>query len=283
MKVKTRHVVDIIVAIIGFVGIVLGGTTVSTNIKVHNAAKNYNNVEVSVGDSAGEIAIKLLDKNEELLTKNEKLRNEIKTLNQQVEQLRNQNDVLSANSASSAELESITEERDSLVKERDELKAECERLRTQIANGDTGHPVPIIDGDVLLTNLDIFNGNSDNWAVNSGGKEDTLGADYSTSDSYIVVGKRNWGNGNAEYYIDGQYTKLTGNIAPHSSASSERFSTIQIWGDDKLLYESPEIGIRTDVFSFEIGPDKLSNVRFLKIVQEGSSSIPLLLTSWTLS
>jgi hypothetical protein len=176
--------------------------------------------------------------------------------------------------------DSLSASYNDLERERDELLGQLESLPTVSLSS-----VP--EGGRLLTELDVFNGNSRNWSINSGGKEDTLGYDYSGTSSFIVVGYYhggiNGGLGYSEFFIDGKYSRLTGNIAPHSTASGEYKSRIQVYGDGKLLYESQEVGIRTDVFSFEIGSEKLSGVRFLKVVQEGYDNIPLLLTDWTLS
>lgn len=127
MKDKYKYAIDIIVAIIGVVGGILGGTTILDNTHIQNVVENNSSVEVNVTDSAGDIALKLLEQNEEL-------RIQIDTLTEQNEQLQKDNLELQTDNqderiglqedynALVQELESVTEERDRLQSEYNALK-----------------------------------------------------------------------------------------------------------------------------------------------------------------
>ena len=248
-------------------------------------------IPIDPNDDVGDVMVKLLNQNEELRTSNESLTEENAQLQKKLsvaeEESKLTKDELQSNEESlSSEIELLKAERDEFQKKYYQAVAEKNRLektlqKENIVVVDVGIPT---DG-VALASLNVFNEKSSSWNINSGGKEDTLGYDYSSTNSYIVLGNGHWyDNGYAEYFIDGKYTKLTGNIAPHSSAAGEDTSTVQIYGDNgMLLYESKTVSVRTDVFSFELDASKMTGVRFLRIVQSGSADIPLLLTDWTLS
>lgn len=283
---KEKHKVSILVAVIPAIATLivgfLGGQATVTN-SVTQTIQNSATITVNEGESTGEALNRLLEMVENLRSENNKQKNEIDALNQKIETLEEQNNALKGNQSEYAELQKkydeLQKKYDELQKKYDSVVKENEEFQRKW-NEKQGLTTPSKDG-VALASLGVFNDNDYHWHINEGGKEDTLGADYSHSSSYIVVG--GYGCGYAEYFIDGKYTRLTGSIAPHKSASGEKKSSIQIYGDDKLLWGSDEVGTRTDVFSFEIGADKLAGVRFLKIVQKGSDYVPLLLVDWTLS
>lgn len=284
---KEKHKVSIWVALISafatLVGGFFGGQAVTTN-NFMQIIQNSTNITINEGESTGEALNRLIDISDGLRTASDKQQNEISDLKMQIEakekeisDLNSQISILTANSENSAnEYGSLENSYNSVLKERDELK---KRL-----NDTLGFTAP--STGTALASMEVFNNNCSRWYVNEKGKEDTLGVDYSDSKDYIVVGYREWSTaecGHAEYYIDGRYKRLQGRIAAHSSSLGESTSTIQIYGDDKLLFESKAIGIRTDVSSFVLDADKMEGVRFLKIVQCGDPNIKLLLTDWTLS
>lgn len=280
--------VKVVVAVIGAIATVVasglgfwGGQTVETN-NVKEQIQQSQVVTINEGESTGEVISRLIDKNEDLEKENKDLQDEksqqdttVQELKQQVEDLKQE--VAAANQGtadSTSSYNKLEKEYNAVVKERDLLKKQL---------NDKNGVATIPEDGVALTTLEIFNSNYAHFYVSEGGMEDTLGYEYDESSTYIKVGWYDWHTGSGEYFVDGKYSRLTGNIAPHSSAQGESTSKVQIWGDDKLIYESKDIGIRTDVFSFELGADKFAGVRFLKIVQTGSNRIPLLLTDWTLS
>lgn len=113
--------------------------------------------------------------------------------------------------------------------------------------------------DVIATDVNKQVYNKDSIFYPSGGSllSQTAEAD---EDSYIL------------YYLDAQYTKLTGVIyRPYISISSTQDWTketvVKIYGDDVLLYEAPNITKSTyDPINVDI---EISGVRELKIIMRG--------------
>lgn len=120
---------------------------------------------------------------------------------------------------------------------------------------------------VSITSIRLINsGEWGNW--NEGSPTDPFGNDYSSAPNYVILGsmERNWNYDKtryAEYRIYGDYTKLTATIAPSSLCSEKDYSYLQIYGDDELLYTSPDIGRKTDAFTFTVD---LTGVDYIKIL-----------------
>lgn len=91
---------------------------------------------------------------------------------------------------------------------------------------------------------------------------------YPNSGTSISSIPKSEDDGRVEYYIDGNYSALTGTLyLPYASRGADKAempSTFKVYGDGVLLYEAPEfrMGI-TEPLDFSVD---ISNVRSLKIV-----------------
>lgn len=107
----------------------------------------------------------------------------------------------------------------------------------------------------LLSQQEKFGGND--WYGN-GSTTDSLGNNY--TDALVFNGGLK--NREIEYYINGKYTSVSGVLAMDHSARENASGYIAIYGDDVLLYTSPEITRKTEAFSFNVS---MSGVKYLKI------------------
>lgn len=200
-------------------------------------------------------------------------------------QLREKNDELQEENLKLKEkIETINWEFDKLLKENTVLQGQLSDKMLAIS------PIRIIP----LTALNSTNNNFEQW--DSCEEDKLLDINDDVFYSCIIAYPSNSKNGSAEYFINGKYSKLMGSIAPYKLDSGElssivpfekdeelanqAMSTVQIYGDDKLLYESSPITTDTDIISFQL---ELSQVKYLKIVQKGDYNIPILLIDWMLT
>lgn len=90
--------------------------------------------------------------------------------------------------------------------------------------------------------------------------EDALGYSYYSAVNAFAP----YQDGYGEYYINGQYTKVTGRLSSYYHMGEYNESHLQIYIDDKLVYTSPPITQKTESFSFEINiPEGAKYIKFV--------------------
>ena len=128
------------------------------------------------------------------------------------------------------------------------------KLAEKLEEVKSRQPVPI-------TNLTAINSN--NWRKwNNGSPKDPFGNDYSSSSNYVIsysYGEEQY----IEYRLYGDYTTLTGTIAPYTEMEEDKYGFLQVYVDDVLVYTSKDVGRKTDAFSFEVN---VSGAEYIKLV-----------------
>lgn len=128
------------------------------------------------------------------------------------------------------------------------------KLAEKLEEVKSRQPVPI-------TNLTAINSN--NWQKwNNGSPKDPFGNDYSSSSNY-VISYYYGGEQYIEYRLYGDYTTLTGTIAPYTEMEEDKYGFLQVYVDDVLVYTSKDVGRKTDAFSFEVN---VSGAEYIKLV-----------------
>lgn len=118
-------------------------------------------------------------------------------------------------------------------------------------------PIPI------TTLLEI---NKDQWSDwNAGSPTDPFGNDYSGACNFIILGfyGRNVNEHYIEYRLYGEYSRLTGSIAPQIETDVNYVARLQVYADDVLVYTSPDVGRKTDAIPFSVN---VSGAEYIKIV-----------------
>lgn len=102
--------------------------------------------------------------------------------------------------------------------------------------------------------------------------------DYYCAQNYEGSIKDRWGNAvinpiaieaNArgdryiEYYLGGEYSKLSGNIVRSENVNDDETTWIQIYADGVKIYESAKMDYKTKAIPFDI---EISNAKYIKIV-----------------
>lgn len=73
-----------------------------------------------------------------------------------------------------------------------------------------------------------------------------------------------YGSSYGEYYIDGKYTTVTGNLTSYYNMDQDDLARFLIWADSTLVYISPVITQKTKPFSFSIAlPENTQCVKFV--------------------
>lgn len=144
------------------------------------------------------------------------------------------------------------------IKSAQAVLAESQTLKDKIAVLESSKPTP-------LSNLGAINGGFD-W--DDSPPEDPFGNTYTgiwytnhdgwSSDTRTV---------SAEYRIDSKYAVLSGVLAPYISIGENSTFKIQVYTDDgsntyTLVYTSPEIGRKTDAYTFEA---PIAGAKYVKI------------------
>lgn len=128
------------------------------------------------------------------------------------------------------------------------------KLTEKLEEVKSRQPVPI-------TNLTAINSN--NWQKwNNGSPKDPFGNDYSSSSNYVISYSYG-GEQYIEYRLYGDYTTLTGTIAPYTEMEEDKYGFLQVYVDDVLVYTSKDVGRKTDAFSFEVN---VSGAEYIKLV-----------------
>ncbi len=124
---------------------------------------------------------------------------------------------------------------------------------------------------VSLSDIEAFNGG---WTWNDGAPIDPFNNDYSSSCNYAIFevnginqsllsnfseGYR-WGS--SEYHTDGKYKLLTMQLAPYTTMGKDGDEYVQIYADSKLVYTSPIINRKTEVFQCEVD---ISEAKYIEI------------------
>lgn len=130
------------------------------------------------------------------------------------------------------------------------------KLAEKLEEVKSRQPVPI-------TNLTAIN--SSRWGKwNSGSPKDPFGNDYSSACNYVIVTEYYWyEEGYVEYRLYGNYTTLTGMIAPYTEMQETSKGFLQVYVDDVLVYTSKDVERKTDAFSFEVN---VSGAEYIKLV-----------------
>ncbi|MGN0374801.1 MAG: NPCBM/NEW2 domain-containing protein [Butyrivibrio sp.] len=106
---------------------------------------------------------------------------------------------------------------------------------------------------VRLTSMDYFSA-TNRWNYSSY-EEDYLGNSFED----CIVSK---GDARIEYYVNRQYKSISGTIAYCNEGLTYGIYKIEIYGDDELIYSSPNVNAKTDPFNFTVD---ITDKKFIKI------------------
>ena len=152
-------------------------------------------------------------------------------------------------------------------------------LTEKIAALEASKPTP-------LSNLGTINGG---WTWNEGTPEDPFGNNYSGSVNFVIKTDhdryQDGANHYAEYRLDGKYTTLTGVLVPYISIARDSTFQVQVYTDDgsnnyQLVYTSPDIGRKTDAYSFEANIAGAKYVKVNIILNDEAAAIVANLQLW---
>lgn len=123
----------------------------------------------------------------------------------------------------------------------------------------------LTDEFTSLSTLPLFNGNIE-W--DNGLPQDIFDNDYTTVKNYAVLHHNTSSDSSftAEYYLAGNYTSISFDIAPYSDFTSSSSAYVKVYVDDVLQYTSSAITQKTERFS--TGEIDVSNANYVKIVVE---------------
>lgn len=108
---------------------------------------------------------------------------------------------------------------------------------------------------ISLSTLTPINGG---WTWNTGSPKDPFGNDYSGATNFVILCDDGWSGTDvhyAEYRLYGEYSRITGTLAPYTSIGKDSTWYLQIYADETLVYTSPEVGRKTDAFDFSVAID----------------------------
>lgn len=123
---------------------------------------------------------------------------------------------------------------------------------------------PSLDSGTSPISLPMIQNNY--WDWNEDFPESTTGDDYGTTRNYAIMDDA-WDN-TTEWRANRNYKTITGKIAPYKTAKADCYSYIQIYADDRLIYTSPKIGLRSDAVTFSVD---ISDCNYIKIVRRAES------------
>lgn len=159
------------------------------------------------------------------------------------------------------------------------LLPDSQVLTEKIAALEASKPTP-------LSNLGTINGG---WTWNEGTPEDPFGNNYSGSVNFVIKTDhdryQDGANHYAEYRLDGKYTTLTGVLVPYISIARDSTFQVQVYTDDgsnnyQLVYTSPDIGRKTDAYSFEANIAGAKYVKVNIILNDEAAAIVANLQLW---
>jgi len=114
---------------------------------------------------------------------------------------------------------------------------------------------------IAITSLNQLNAKY--WTWNEETVEDPFGNDYSSCCNFFVKTNTTITPSYVEYRVYGNYSYLTGIIAPHADIGERYNGVVQVYADDVLVYTSPTVTQKTDAFNFEVD---ISGTEYIKIV-----------------
>ena len=147
------------------------------------------------------------------------------------------------------------------IKSAQSLLPDSQALKDKITALEASKPTP-------LSNLGPINGG---WEWNEGTPEDPFGNNYSGSVNFTIHSDHDkYGDPktvSAEYRVDGKYAILAGKLIPYTSIHENATYQVLVYTDDgsnnyQLVYTSPEIGRKTDAYSFEA---PIAGAKYVKI------------------
>lgn len=147
------------------------------------------------------------------------------------------------------------------LKSAQSLLPDSQAVKDKLTALEASKPVP-------LSNLGAINGG---WNWNEGTPEDPFGNNYSGSTNFTIqTDHDSWGDPrtiSAEYRVDGKYAILSGKLIPYTSIHENSTYQVLVYTDDgsnnyQLVYTSPEIGRKTDPYSFEA---PIAGAKYVKI------------------
>lgn len=209
----------------------------------------------------------LLDNNNQMLKQKEGLENENENLNQKNEQL-------------NEDISKLQEKNKSLVKENNELSNQIEKLKNSMAQNDNSVSDQSYE-TVYLNNLSVFNcqyydrgtwesANLYEWSNTDKAAD---GKKYKNATHMAIDG--NW-SGHAQtividYLLDKKYKTINGNfILDENSKSTTTIATLNIYGDDTILYTYDNItGGLVPQNTGEISIKNIDKLRFEFVSEQG--------------
>ena len=144
-------------------------------------------------------------------------------------------------------------------------------LKTKQTEIENSKPVSLASITALNSGYTgLWKTNIEPW--NDGAPIDPFGNDYSHAINYSIVesyGRYNTnGTSYAEYRLYGKYNTITGKLCPYTSIEEDGDIYIRLYADDQLIYTSPVITRKTDIFEFSAN---LNGAEYIKIVAENAS------------
>lgn len=116
-----------------------------------------------------------------------------------------------------------------------------------------------LEGAISLRSLNPVNSGG-SWNNEASIIKNALGQYYIDSFNHFIPHQDSYG----EYYIDGAYKKITGNLTSWHSMGEQRKCYLQIIADDTIIYSSPTITRNTEVLSFSL--DIPEGTQFIKLI-----------------
>ena len=136
------------------------------------------------------------------------------------------------------------------------------QLTEKLKNINASKPIPI-------TNLASINSSKWNW--NQYDPTDPFGNSYADGCNYVIFHNQSSSERSVEYRTYGEYSTLTGVIAPHANIGKSITCTVLVYADDQLVYTSPTVGQKTDAFTFSAD---ISGAEYVKIMVRFSDTNP---------
>ena len=133
-----------------------------------------------------------------------------------------------------------------------EVLPDNEKLADKLATLKDSKPIPI-------TNLISLNPSG--WYWNEGNPVDPFGNNFSSACNYVTFANMH-GERSIEYRVYGNYSMVTGIIAPHEGIGKDLTCTVRVYADDQIIYSSPAVGQKTDAFLFTAD---ISGAEYIKI------------------
>ncbi len=133
-----------------------------------------------------------------------------------------------------------------------ELLPDNETVNKKLAEVNANKPVNVRELKVLNENRD--------WSENVTKPEDALGYEYYDCVNYFTMRHDTYG----EYYIEGKYKIVTGQLSSWVDMGEGHEAHLQIYADGKVIYTSPKITQKTKAFTFTVElPENTQYIKFI--------------------